>query len=859
MKHITSIILTALATCALVSCTDDLVVEDQPYLYLDESDIMETQLGVSVNGFSVSVDGTRADTDPDNEVPTEDKEIMTDFEKTVDNIWVFQYDATTKELLIKPRYYLAKESETEGTWRVLLKPVESTIYVVTNVNSDTWASDYTKFATIEDGLLKQTLPFPSCIMDMSETSEQGHIPMKGCVGEVTPVSGGNVIVVPVEHMYAKVKMRVILDENLKQYESVKVSYISYGNIPYYCQVGTLYTQTKGSKDENYPNNSNTWISRATEEPNNTDDPNNEPLLEAGDSIYDYVIYLPENIQGETENTEDAGKATDENTPEHAFNITVEIGYIDDENVQQTANYTAYPGGNDYNNYNIRRNQVYRVTMRLGYPVEVIRTPSANCLFGYAGETIAFYPYYRVETGGGYNFTDYLSPNTESGNGSKIAGLKIIWQTKDCIGDNTNGDLVYLVSSSGVDITGNNSVEHDGYEQICVKTQKEGNALIGAYDEQGNIIWSWHIWVRDKQYSDPTNLANAMVYYTYDWDKDRVYSYQYYTDTIKTTPVRVPGYQIMSCNIGALQDTPNDTAWADAVRTFGMLYQWGRKDPFPPVIKYTFNPDEYDNEHAGIHYGNDNVTSVGKDSINVDSLFHTHIPQSTEGMAYTIKNPTVFMCGMTSIGGYSANHDYSLEESYTMGGAWSEEDHDNKEWGGLEPDATTMKRLGFGFDNSWDNPIEVYDNYGTDKSIFDPCPYGWRVPPADLWMGFLRNGINDFYDPLIDEGSRDEYSSMDNVNYDPTRSNEYGLSMYLGSQWRSGEVSYFPCQGFRFGNGQVYRVGTCGCYANANVRLEDNLNCLHLHNDASYTKAIEINAAYTVKSSAGSIRCVRDTK
>ncbi len=850
MKHITSIILTVLTVCALVSCTDDLVFENQSHLYFDESDIIETQLGVSVKDFSVNVEeDTRAEGDLDNEKPSNDTEIMSDFEKTVDNIWVFQY-GTDGNLLIQPRYYTANKSEANGTWSVLLKPVVSNIYIVTNVNNPTWASssnsDYMDFSTVEK-LMAATLSEPYTIYNLSEDAEEGHIPMQGHIDEVTPVSGGNAIIVLVEHMYAKVKMRVVLDSHLTESDAVNVNYINYNNIPYYCQIGTLYDGTNASKNDCYPTNSE-WVSHSFQEANNTEDPNNDGLANA----YDYVLYVPENIQGETANMDKDLKATDAETPIHASMITVNVRYFDDDGARQETTFSVCPGGNEYNNYNIRRNQVYRVTLNVGYPTEVIRQPSANCLFGYAGETIAFFPYYRVETGGDYKFSDYLSPNTESGSGAMIKGLKIIWQTKDCIGDNTNGDLVYLVSTATEEGT------HNGYEEIYVKTQKEGNALIAAYDDEnceGNIIWSWHIWVRDKQYSDPTNLANAMVYYTYKWDEERVYSYDYYTE-LGQTPIRVPGYQIMSCNIGALQDAPDDYEdWNNVVRTFGTLYQWGRKDPFPPIIIYQFNPEEYDDLHTGIHYGNDNTTPVEKKSTDESALFHTHIPLSSEGMTYTIQHPTIYMCGMTSTEGYENNHDYSLENSYTMNGAWSEEDHDNKEWGGLEPITTgSMKFLNFGFNNSWDNPIEVYDNYGTEKSIFDPCPYGWRVPPADLWMGFLKNGINDFFDPLDDSDS-----SMDNVNYDYNRSSEYGMSMYLGSQWRSGEVSYFPCQGFRFGNGQVYRVGTCGCYANANVRLEDNLNCLHLHDAATYTKSIEINAAYTVKSSAGSIRCVRDTK
>ena len=93
-------------------------------------------------------------------------------------------------------------------------------------------------------------------------------------------------------------------------------------------------------------------------------------------------------------------------------------------------------------------------------------PSSNCFVIKPNDFLSFEPYYRVETGGGYNFADYLNPHDEN---LKIARVGIIWQTKDCIGDNTNGTLVQLGENTG-----------DIHQKIYVRTQKKGNALIGAY-------------------------------------------------------------------------------------------------------------------------------------------------------------------------------------------------------------------------------------------------------------------------------------------------------------------------------------------------------------------------------------------
>ncbi|MBQ5669904.1 MAG: hypothetical protein IIV29_04365, partial [Tidjanibacter sp.] len=75
------------------------------------------------------------------------------------------------------------------------------------------------------------------------------------------------------------------------------------------------------------------------------------------------------------------------------------------------------------------------------------------------------------------------------------------------------------------------------------TDNRGNALIAATDEVGNILWSWHIWATDYN-------PNAEF------------------DTY-------PGFEnlkVMNRNLGALSNRGK----TDAV---GMVYQWGRKEPF----------------------------------------------------------------------------------------------------------------------------------------------------------------------------------------------------------------------------------------------------------------------------------------
>lgn len=70
---------------------------------------------------------------------------------------------------------------------------------------------------------------------------------------------------------------------------------------------------------------------------------------------------------------------------------------------------------------------------------------------------------------------------------------------------------------------------------------DGNAVIAAKNSKGTILWSWHIWCTEEGF-------NGQVYYN-------------------------DAGTMMDRNLGATSATPGD------VGSLGLMYQWGRKDPF----------------------------------------------------------------------------------------------------------------------------------------------------------------------------------------------------------------------------------------------------------------------------------------
>ncbi|RHH14348.1 hypothetical protein DW228_05995 [Bacteroides fragilis] len=148
----------------------------------------------------------------------------------------------------------------------------------------------------------------------------------------------------------------------------------------------------------------------------------------------------------------------------------------------------------------------------------------------------------------------------------------------------------------------------------------------------------------------------------------------------------PNVTVMDLNLGAYSNLESN----DNVGALGLYYQWGRKDPFPGSA--SFNGGEPNNIYGS--YNNNGVTGAWNGAYRIQTM-----PRSTGGTeAWAVKYPTTFI---TSIAGI--------------------------------PDWMITKN-----DNLWGTPwvaagsIGGYNGNQGTKSIYDPCPIGYRVPPQDTW-------------------------------------------------------------------------------------------------------------------------------
>ena len=270
--------------------------------------------------------------------------------------------------------------------------------------------------------------------------------------------------------------------------------------------------------------------------------------------------------------------------------------------------------------------------------------------------------YIVSSAGSYKFS------TVKGNSSTSVGTvskaEVLWESFGTDVTPKVGDLVKNVSYKNGEVTFQTT-----------ETFKEGNAVIAAKDASGNILWSWHIWLTDE--------PQGQVYY-------------YYAGTM------------MDRNLGATSATPGD------VGALGLLYQWGRKDPF---------------------LGSSSISSSeeAKSTITWPSAVSSDSSNGT--IAYATANPTTFITGNES------NSDWYYTGSSST---------DNKRW-------TTSE---------------------SSKSIYDPCPSGWRVPDGG------NNGIwskawglsSDYFEVLYD-------STNEGMNF----SGKFG----------SASTIWYPASGYRY--------------------------------------------------------------
>ncbi len=246
--------------------------------------------------------------------------------------------------------------------------------------------------------------------------------------------------------------------------------------------------------------------------------------------------------------------------------------------------------------------------------------------------------YIVSTSGSYKFKAVV------GNSEKliedIASTEVLWETFGTDVKPNVGDLISEVT----------------YADSCISfrtgaTYKEGNALIAAKNANGTILWSWHIWFTDQP-------------------KDQVYNNSAGT--------------LMDRNLGATSATKGD------VGALGLLYQWGRKDPF---------------------LSGGSTTSTTPAASTLESWPEPIVSDDTRGnIYYALENPTTFITLNTNnydwcYSSIDATDDSRWEQNKTV--------FDPCPVGYRVPDGGIDGDWRIAFGPGWDYPKWDATNYGFD--------------------------------------------------------------------------------------------------------------------------------------------------
>ncbi|WP_455591468.1 DUF4906 domain-containing protein, partial [Bacteroides sp.] len=438
-----------------------------------------------------------------------------------------------------------------------------------------------------------------------------------------------------------------------------------------------------------------------------------------------VCYLPENLSGQVAAITTLSGRGGADVPRGATYLSARSA-----SHLNVLSYNFYLGDGTASDFNMKRHCQYLFRVKIDGADTAdkrVTQQTANCYMVDADNTA--YSFLATVMGNGATTpadganTALITPTTLT-----PASAVVLWEQSYPVGTTAQGDVVTNVSY------------RDGYIHFTSGT-KPGNAVIAALDGGNNIIWSWHIWRPE------SNPGDVECYTPKNGGRD---------------------FTMMGLNLGAFNNEVND------VNAYGLLYQWGRKDPFPGATGTNSND-------SGSAAFNGVVTENGY------GFAATNISSSTITVADAITTPMSFY--------YKGS-----------GTDWVSTQQDNL-WGNPYPQNVPPPNPSLG-----------------SKSIYDPCPVGYRVAPQDTW------GQN---------GSDSDWATN-------------GQNLKVG---KDGVTYFYPAAGLRLGDndaGKLAFVGSYGNYWSSSPNRNGSANGGMLGFDDWDASSGDRNRGY-----GNSVRCVQE--
>ncbi len=337
--------------------------------------------------------------------------------------------------------------------------------------------------------------------------------------------------------------------------------------------------------------------------------------------------------------------------------------------------------------------------------------------------------YIISAPGTYKFP-LVKGNDPDATLDAATSAEVLWETENLGPAPAKGSVVNNVSSNG------------GFVFFDVPSpMKDGNALIAAKDVNGNILWSWHIWLCAGY--DPDASAQTLA------GKDKA---------------------MMDRNLGALSNSYN----ASHALSNGFFYQWGRKDPFPGSLQ----------NYIASTTGGTFFTVMGTQTSFVEST------STTGTLSYAIAHPTEFLCPVAP----KTNWLYRVNSTL----------------------------------------------WGAEKTIYDPCPAGWKVPKTYV--------VDSNYQNVEAE------EAWSGVTYERVSNASDGYGAYFNLQGSS-QRAWYPCNGYMDGNGVLRMVGQFAGYWSCSPN--DDLTYIMVFSQNSGMLTLYPHQHGHERAPGHSVRCIQD--
>lgn len=623
-----------------------------------EEDIPETMSGlqtVSVPLF-VSIDkedGTKA---------------ISAIEDKICNLWVIQFNGTlpSSKIIGEPTY-IENYDQFDGTVNLVATESPCAICFVANTFEGPGVFDINARTTVEDMLnLRRVISNESQLLGSSSyTIFNDWMEQK--------IEAGSPVNVALKRNVAKVEVTVsVRGEALER--NLRITNIQYSSVP---SVSYYVTDRAEGSELTSPFPVLQNFSKV-----------NYPLIAWADEDQDnsmtHTVYLPVNMRGKGQGTDEKDK--NKFAPDGATHLIVNAVFGDEGQFPIT--YTFYLGEDMVSDYDLKPNHSYKYSFNI------------NSIGDADSDS-------RVTDWGVVKFTDtekyplsnsyILNPNPTEGQWRRfqipLEKANIFWGDQGYENNSNNrldqgGGWECFILASDFAVTDDNfkiesltGTKDDKYFEVSVISGVKGNVIVAAGKGNGQVSWSWHLWITDYDPYGAFDLTSVQGEYIYRVPEGAVHRYaDKKTGTFWTKGSNSDVF-IMDRNLGAYSDKYSVAGVSD-YQGF-IYYQYGRKDPFFVSKNYAY-PE------------NVKAIRVEYDDVNVDGTT----------MAYSVRNPLHYI-----------NAD--------GGGSWV--------YSIYNPTDGNEKNI------IWNDPMTATGkaNVG-EKSMFDPCPPGYRLPPNTAFADFQYN-------------------------------------------------------------------------------------------------------------------------